>query len=68
METIRKWKDLRMIPVLILIAIFLIGFGAGYAARARRSRKRKELHRLYAPYRASASRQSTSFARPRRAF
>ena len=41
-ETFRKWKDFRMMPVLILTCIFLVGFGVGYTARAMRSRKRKQ--------------------------
>jgi hypothetical protein len=57
-----------MMPVLILLAIFSVGFGAGYTARAMRSRKRKQLHRLYAPYGPTTHRHGDLIAKARRAF
>lgn len=63
-----QMERFRMMPVLILLAIFSVGFGAGYTARAMRSRKRKELRRLYAPYGPTTDRHGGSFAKARRAF
>ncbi|MDH2356839.1 hypothetical protein QCM80_40430 [Bradyrhizobium sp. SSUT112] len=62
-------EKIPMTPVLILLFIFLAGFGMGYAARAWRSHKRHERYRLYAPYsKARSSSPESSFTRTRRAF
>jgi hypothetical protein len=39
-----------MLPILILVAIFLVAFVLGYAAHARRSHKRRARYLTYAPY------------------
>ena len=44
-----------MIPALILVASFLLGFVLGYATRAQRSRKRRAHHTMYGRYMSSQS-------------
>lgn len=42
-----------MLPLLVLMSIFFIGFTVGYGARAWRSHRRHERFRLHAAYRSS---------------
>ncbi len=44
-----------MLPALILVASFLLGFVLGYATRERRSRKRRAHHMMYGRYMSSQS-------------
>lgn len=44
-----------MLPALILVASFLLGFVLGYATRAQRSRKRRAHHMMYGRYMSSQS-------------
>jgi hypothetical protein len=40
-----------MLPLLFLVFVFAIGFGAGYASRAKVSRRHRTRYLQYAPYR-----------------
>ena len=56
-----------MMPMLVLVSIFSVGFGVGYAMRAWRSRNRKEFRRTHASYGPSRYRQDERLG-ARRAF
>jgi hypothetical protein len=49
-----------MLPALILVASFLLGFLLGYATRERRSRKRRTHYMMYGRY-MSRSQSGSSF-------
>lgn len=49
-----------MLPTLILVASFLLGFLLGYATRERRSRKRRTHYMMYGRY-MSRSQNGSSF-------
>lgn len=53
-----------MLPVLILLGVFAMGFCLGYAVRGRRSRKRRSQYLMYSPYFDRASRETSGRAKP----